>query len=230
MNKVIVLSVLKTLLALFVISSGLIHLSPDEAQYWTWSRHLDFGYYSKPPGIAYQIAFGTFLFGASELGVRFGSLLIGFLMPILIYRLSKQAELSDEASFLASFIWCLTPLGFIGSIFAITDVGMILFWTCALVILLKEGVRVKFALSIACGALFKFPIYFLWPIALFFERPRLKWLSLIGVSLVGLVPTLIWNIQHDFVTFRHVGATLPGGTSALQSGGNFFSFIGSQIA
>lgn len=230
MNKVIVLSVLKTILALFVISSGLIHLSPDEAQYWTWSRHLDFGYYSKPPGIAYQIAFGTFLFGASELGVRFGSLLIGFLMPILIYRLSKQAELSDEASFLASFIWCLTPLGFIGSIFAITDVGMILFWTCALVILLKEGVGVKFALSIACGALFKFPIYFLWPIALFFERPRLKWLSLIGVSLVGLVPTLIWNIQHDFVTFRHVGATLPGGTSALQSGGNFFSFIGSQIA
>src|SRR5215510_533453 len=28
----------------------------DEAQYWTWSRALDFGYFSKPPMIAWVIA------------------------------------------------------------------------------------------------------------------------------------------------------------------------------
>ena len=27
-------------------------LLPDEAQYWSWSRHLAFGYFSKPPIIA----------------------------------------------------------------------------------------------------------------------------------------------------------------------------------
>ena len=29
----------------------------DEAQYWTWSQDLDFGYYSKPPLIAWIIIF-----------------------------------------------------------------------------------------------------------------------------------------------------------------------------
>ncbi len=230
MNKVFVLSLIKTVLVLLLILSGWIHLSPDEAQYWTWSRHLDFGYYSKPPGIAYQIAFGTSFFGATELGVRFGSLVIGFIMPFLIYKLGKAADLTEDESFWAAFIWCLTPLGFMGSFFAITDVGMILFWTLALYILLKEGVGNKFGIAIALGALFKFPIYFLWPITVFYEKPNAKWVKAIGLSLIGLIPTLIWNIQNEFVTFRHVGATLPGGTSAVQSGGNFFAFIGSQIA
>ena len=29
-----------------------LDLSEDESHYWEWSRHLDYGYYSKPPGIA----------------------------------------------------------------------------------------------------------------------------------------------------------------------------------
>ena len=29
-----------------------ITLYIDEAQYWTWAQHLDWGYFSKPPGIA----------------------------------------------------------------------------------------------------------------------------------------------------------------------------------
>ena len=33
----------------------------DEAQYWLWSQHLDFGYYSKPPMIAWVIRAATAL-------------------------------------------------------------------------------------------------------------------------------------------------------------------------
>lgn len=229
-NKVFVLSTVKTLLVLALILSGWIHLSPDEAQYWTWSRVPDFGYYSKPPGIAYQIAFGTALFGNSELGVRFGSLLIGFLMPFLIYKLSRAATLSDKEAFWAAFLWILSPLGFMGSFFAITDVGLIFFWTLALYFLVKEGVSLKFGLMIALGAVFKFPIYFLWPLAIFYERPSRNWIKPLLLSLLGLIPTLIWNLENHFVTFRHVGATLPGGSNAILSGGNALSFVGSQIA
>ena len=32
-----------------------LQLYPDEAQYWLWSRTLDWGYYSKPPVIAWLI-------------------------------------------------------------------------------------------------------------------------------------------------------------------------------
>ena len=32
-----------------------LDLSPDEAHYWDWSRHLDWSYYSKGPGVAWLI-------------------------------------------------------------------------------------------------------------------------------------------------------------------------------
>src|SRR6187549_3191838 len=46
-----VLTVLRVA-ALFITP---LELYPDEAQYWLWSRHLDFGYFSKPPVVAWLI-------------------------------------------------------------------------------------------------------------------------------------------------------------------------------
>jgi 4-amino-4-deoxy-L-arabinose transferase-like glycosyltransferase len=40
-----------------------LELYPDEAQYWLWSRTLDFGYYSKPPVIAWAIWAATAIGG-----------------------------------------------------------------------------------------------------------------------------------------------------------------------
>ena len=38
----------------------------DEAQYWFWSQNLDFGYYSKPPMIAWVLRIFTALAGSSD--------------------------------------------------------------------------------------------------------------------------------------------------------------------
>jgi 4-amino-4-deoxy-L-arabinose transferase-like glycosyltransferase len=48
-----------------------LYLSPlglhgDEAQYWVWSKNLDWGYYSKPPFVALIISITTSVFGRSE--------------------------------------------------------------------------------------------------------------------------------------------------------------------
>ena len=40
-----------------------LDLAPDEAHYWDWSRHLDWSYYSKGPGIAWLIRLSCELFG-----------------------------------------------------------------------------------------------------------------------------------------------------------------------
>src|SRR5262245_46087306 len=40
-----------------------LDLSPDEAHYWDWSRHLDWSYYSKGPGIDWLIRLSCELFG-----------------------------------------------------------------------------------------------------------------------------------------------------------------------
>ena len=60
-------------LVLFVIitfttvsrDSQTVPLDGDEAQYWAWSRKIDFGYYSKPPLLPWIIFLITSLFGSS---------------------------------------------------------------------------------------------------------------------------------------------------------------------
>ena len=49
--------VLMTLLILRLLSIYIskIDLFFDEAQYWAWSLNLDFGYFSKPPFLAWSI-------------------------------------------------------------------------------------------------------------------------------------------------------------------------------
>ena len=41
------------------------NLFGDEAQYWLWSKNLDYGYFSKPPLLSWFIAVYSFVFGES---------------------------------------------------------------------------------------------------------------------------------------------------------------------
>lgn len=236
---------LKVLFLGWYITQGYIGLGPDEAQYWTWSRQLDWGYYSKPPGIALQIALGTRLLGDTELGVRFGSLLFGAIIPFVIYRIALSGGLSYVIAFWAALGFAFSPLGMMSSLLSITDVGMALAWVLAswwIFRSLKVKDKADYLIPgifIAAGALFKWPIYFFWLVVLlgmFFIRSLRSHTFWVGffVSLLGLVPVLIWNIQYDWVTFRHVGVTMMGGhgaemgTTALLKG-NVLEFIGAQI-
>ncbi|MBN6741172.1 hypothetical protein JKG47_11630 [Acidithiobacillus sp. MC6.1] len=69
-----------------IIVLGPLHLSGDEAQYWTWSRHLDWGYYTKVPAIAWIIALGTRIVANTELGVRYFAPLFAFALSAMVYR------------------------------------------------------------------------------------------------------------------------------------------------
>mgnify|MGYP003353868740 CR=1 FL=1 len=50
---------------LMLLADRGVGLHVDEAQYWWWSRNLQWGYFSKPPGIAALISLSTALFGDS---------------------------------------------------------------------------------------------------------------------------------------------------------------------
>lgn len=230
----LILVLLKAFLLILFCLYGPLRLGPDEAQYWTWSKDLSLGYYSKPPGIAYQIALGTLFFGDTELGVRIVSILLGIVTPLLIWHLAKLNQLEDRTAFWAALIWAFSPLGFAGSLFAITDGGMILFWILALIVLLEKRPLWQLGVMIGLGALFKWPLYLFWLLALPFVRLDKEFFAAVCLSLLGLLPALIWNWQHDFATFKHVGATLQGGSSRTQNGdifkGNFWEFIGAQVA
>lgn len=236
MKQLLIFLTIKAIILGFVIGGGPIGLAPDEAQYWTWSQDLDWGYYSKPPGIAWQIGLTTSLFGNNPFGVRFGALLIAFILSLVLYRATGAAGLSKQTAYWAAIAMAVSPLGVYLSLVATTDGGAILFLTCAILVLI-QGVREErgpnywlAGLLIGIGALFKWTAFILWPLVLidllFFRNMR-KW-SLIGgvlLSLLALAPTIYWNSSHEWATFRHVGSTVGGGAQ----GGNFFSFLGAQI-
>ena len=61
---------LLTLFRLATLAFSQTELFFDEAQYWFWSRELAFGYYSKPPLIAWIIRGATELCGQGEACIR----------------------------------------------------------------------------------------------------------------------------------------------------------------
>ena len=272
----------KAVAIVWIITHGSVGLGPDEAQYWTWSQKLNWGYYSKPPGIAWQIWLGTSSFGNSELGVRIGAVVIGTLLPLAIYILAATCRLQPWTCAAAAIIFALSPLGIMSSFLAITDGGLVLFWALATAAFCRsltqpqaQGIGLisstllrdaadHIAMSpaapcsrvdeikpipqaldyyitgafILAGALFKWPIYLFWPLAIawtLFQRQTISWhlFGGIALSLLGLFPSLIWNSQNDWSTFKHVSATLYNptkidtGTTDLMRG-NFWEFIGAQ--
>jgi 4-amino-4-deoxy-L-arabinose transferase-like glycosyltransferase len=235
MKRLLLFLVLRALVLIFLMEKGGVGLAPDEAQYWTWSQALDWGYYSKPPAIAWQIWLSTILFGDSIFGVRLGALLIGSLICLAVYGAARCAKLSQDNAFWTAVVAAVAPIGIYLSVASTTDGGAILFFTCAVALLLRGMEREKgpnyalIGLCIGLGALFKWTAFVFWPIVLvhflFFKELR-SWRVLMGIalSLIALLPSLYWNWSHDWATFKHVGTTVGSVKK-----GNFFSFFAAQI-
>lgn len=233
------LLILKALCVIALILFAGIGLGPDEAQYWTWSQALDWGYYSKPPGVAWQIWLGTRLFGQTEWGVRSMTVILALLQALAVYRLALYAGLLQRTAFWCSLFMAFSPLGMIGSLFAITDVGFLLCWTGACLSVVaplhqkEEPHPLHIGAWILVGALFKWPIYLFWLFVFVCRRslfPNQALSSLLAgliLSLAGLLPSIWWNGSHDWATFRHVFATMQGG-SGTRAAGNMGEFLASQ--
>ena len=62
---------------IFAVYKTVLGLHGDEAQYWTWSKDLSWGYFSKPPLIAFLIKIFTAIFGNSIFAIK--------LFPVIFY-------------------------------------------------------------------------------------------------------------------------------------------------
>lgn len=217
----------KLLVVAIILYAG-IGLMPDEAQYWTWSKELSYGYYSKPPGIAWQIKLGTMLFGDSEFGVRFVSVLFSSILSFALYALARASAFSHSQSFWAAICFSYSPLGIFSGFFATTDCSYVLFWTLACLLVARGTSLVWVGLVIGLGALWKWPIYLLWlPVAVFYYKKPRELILGVATSLLGLLPSLIWNMQTGFVTFSHVAASIDNPSS---SSANPIQFLLAQLA
>ncbi len=225
------------LIWLAVQSAGLY---PDEAQYWFWAQHLAFGYYSKPPLVAWLIWLTTAAFGDSEFAIRLAAPLLHAGAAGIVYLIA--ARLYDRRTGFWSALAYLTLPGVSLSAFLIsTDAVLLPCWAAALYAFIRArepgGGRWWLALGVAAGAglLAKYAMAY-WLISAFGfvllvpgERRHLR--PLLGATLVAVLiylPNLWWNWSHGFVSYLHVrdNAELAG---RLLHPGAFLEFLGSQF-
>lgn len=222
-----------------------LDLGPDESYYWDWSRHLDLGYYSKPPMIAWINAVTTALLGVSAQAVRIPAVLFGALGLIGMY-LCGRRMFNAEVAFWGIAAWLATPgTAALGLIMA-TDVLLICFWCLSLYCLWRalDAQRSKVLwwlltmLSVGLGSLSKqmmmiFPLLMILYLLISTDRKQLlsrwPWLMWFG-SLLFLIPPLWWNFQHDWITFKHTAHHVePVGASLIDHIKTFGEFVGGQI-
>ena len=69
------------------------NLFGDEAQYWLWSQDLDYGYFSKPPLLAWVIALYSSVFGDSFFSLKIIPSIAYIFTAWAVYNLCKNIGL-----------------------------------------------------------------------------------------------------------------------------------------
>src|SRR5579871_2808416 len=78
-----------TIVRLVGLRLSTVDLFFDESQYWSWSRELAFGYFSKPPLLAWLIAAAQRVCGDSEACIRAPAPLLCLGTSLLAYGIGR---------------------------------------------------------------------------------------------------------------------------------------------
>jgi hypothetical protein len=207
---------LLVLLTVRAVMAGLLPLTADEAYYWLWSKHLDFGYLDHPPAIAWLIRAGTALLGDTAFGVRASCLVLSGLASWFVWQ-AARALLKDEARALAAtLLFNLTLMTNVEMLAATPDMPSIVTgaaFFCCLARLQQSGDGkwwIWAGLAAGLSLLSKYSALFLVAGAFFWLvlSPRARaWLKTPwpwGGALLGLLifmPNLYWQTTHNWETF-----------------------------
>ncbi|MDC0335659.1 glycosyltransferase family 39 protein [Pseudodesulfovibrio sp.] len=236
------------------VASGQLNLVQDEAQYWDWIRRPQLSYYSKGPLIAWVIATWCEVFGNTELGVRFGAIIgmtgIQAALYVGISRVWREYTLAIYVLFVAATMPLLNGLG----ILMTTDNPLIFCWTVGFFALAAATRNtpdstpsnwpfVLIALSLAVGILAKYMMLAFLGLGTVYAiilhlrgqlPPRFWWrfiLAAVVGTIIGMAPILLWNMDNNWVGFKHVAKLSTGKPKPFEIRiGPFFEMLGAQIA
>lgn len=203
------------MLALRLVMATQVQLFFDEAYYWLWSEQLQGSYYDHPPMVALFIRAGTLLFGETELGVRFFGNIAAALDALLVFAIVRDISGSRRTAAWAAIFTNVTIIAMF-SLFIVPDQPMILFWLAGLygLVRISRGGSERWWLFVGAmgglAAASKLTTIFLalavplWLVIVpglrhWFRRP---WIYAGGaIAVLVFTPALIWNAQHDWISF-----------------------------
>ena len=196
----------------------------EEAQYWTWSLEPAFGYYSKPPLIAWILRAAEALCGSGEACLRAPSPVLHFGTAVLVFLTARRLYGPWTATWTAALLALAPGMAFSARLMT-TDVPLLLGWAAALYALLRlrETGSTRWAAALGAaigfGLLAKYAmIYFVACAALYaaWDRDaRAVLLSrrgglALGIAAAIIAPNLIWNAVNGFPTFAHTQTNVAG--------------------
>ena len=188
----------------------------DESQYWLWGQRLDFGYYSKPPLIAWVIRTVTALAGSdAPFWVRMPGAVLHGATAMMLAALAARL-FGARAGFWVAISYVTTPFATVGSLLMSTDTVMAPAYATALYgwFRLAETRAARFAVLAGAAAGLAFmakyaAVYVLLGgglAALVLPAMRIGWRNGAVLTLafaVVIAPNVIWNLTHDLTTVSH---------------------------
>ncbi|WP_420430905.1 ArnT family glycosyltransferase [Hyphobacterium sp.] len=227
---------------LIALAFAQLQLYPDESQYWVWSREFDWGYFSKPPLIAWVIATSTGLLGDTDFAIRLPSILFHAMGAAFLMFTAKDIR-GGWAALWAPLVYLTLPgIGISGLVIS-TDALLLpllaaaffMFWR------LRSGAgwltAVGFGVFAGLAFLAKYAaVYFIvgLGLAIAFDPPARRALLsprglVAGLILLALLaPNLAWNAANDFATVQHTAAN-ANWQGQLFNFGELLDFIGGQF-
>lgn len=221
----------------------------DEAYYWDWSRQLDWGYFSKPPMVAWLIAAATAVSGHQPEAIR--TLAVVFTSASLFFGYRLARDLFDPrtgAWFVAAL--ALAPAAIAQNLIFTIDAPLLFCWSAGLWCFSRwlgagetsSGRRWGIALAVCLGAglltkqmMAVFPLLAALHLATSPEhRHRLRqpgfWI-IITFGAGALVPLLVWNARHGWIMFHHTAHHFEGAPfSWVDALGRTFAFVAGEVA
>lgn len=222
---------------------GRAGLGDSESYYWAWSQRLALSYFDHPPMVAWLIRLFTGLGGDSSFWTRMPSALLFIVIGWLFYRLAMDLFNDARVAFLSILTFNLIPMFGIGALQMVPDIPSAVFYLLFILLawrLLERGgpgwMWYGLGVVMGLGALSKYFAVLLLPCVVmlaamvpeyrrWFLRPEPYLMGV--VALIVFSPVLIWNVQHDFPSFKFHFSTRH--THPGVSWDNFGQLVGGQL-
>tara|TARA_B100002052_G_C15870607_1_gene594513 strand:- start:973 stop:2364 length:1392 start_codon:yes stop_codon:yes gene_type:complete len=220
-NKILFpLFVILLVLKIYAISLTNFNLFGDEAQYWVWSKNLNFGYFSKPPFLAWIIRAYTELFNDTFVFLKLLPSIAYLFTAWSIYSLCKNIDLNKKEALSCALIFLFIPAVSFSSFIISTDIFLLLFWTLSLnqIIKVTKITNIKnfilLGIFVGLAMLSKYAaVYFIICLIVyilvdnnfrkFFKRYYVGFILSLVCAFLIILPNIIWNLNNSWVTFQH---------------------------
>ncbi len=207
--------------------AAFIEFGNDEVYYWTYAMYPDWSHFDHPGMVGWVMQiFSLNLLFTSEFALRLSSIIFMTIDTYIIYKLGCLVK-NKLAGFYAALLYTASLYCFIiTGVFIMPDTPLMMFTLLAIWCFLKyfmassrdkaclvpTGYILLAGLFAGLALLSKYSAIFIWVgvglYILIYDRKQLKnkylYLSAL-ISVVCMLPVLIWNLRNDFISFTFHG-------------------------